>query len=278
MTLHINESEVRQLLIMPMAIAAVEEVSRKQAEGSVVVHPRRRFELPGGGFFHYMAAMDTGAGLIAMKQYTYVKGKLCFLVSLYSTESGELLALIEADYLGQMRTGAAAGGEQLLAQRIVDHRVLETAAHLTGDRHREHREAVQKIGGAIERVDDPKRVMRAAAAALLGRVAELTLDTRPAQAQGDSDRPARRRRPAQPRNRCPALQWARTVDELLRHVSTSSPSALATTPCRPRHLRREGPPHIRQRSGSVAGEPAREFYGRERGRPRRIVSGVPLDR
>ena len=67
MTLHINESEVRQLLIMPMAIAAVEEVSRKQAEGSVVVHPRRRFELPGGGFFHYMAAMDTGAGLIAMK-------------------------------------------------------------------------------------------------------------------------------------------------------------------------------------------------------------------
>ena len=34
MTLHINEAEVRQLLTMPMAIAAVEEVSRKQADGS----------------------------------------------------------------------------------------------------------------------------------------------------------------------------------------------------------------------------------------------------
>jgi len=117
-----------------------------------------------------------------------------------------------------------------------------------------------------------------AAAAFLGRVAELTLDTPPRSGRGDSDRPARRRRPAQPRNRCPALQWARTVDNLLRQVLTSSPSALVTTPWRPRHLRREGPPHIRQRSGCVAGESAREFYGRERGRPRRIVSGVPLHR
>ncbi|HEY1482492.1 MAG TPA: ornithine cyclodeaminase family protein [Candidatus Acidoferrum sp.] len=109
MTLHINEAEVRQLLTMPMAVAAVEEVSRKQAEGSVVVHPRRRFELPGGGFFHYMAAMDTGAGYVAMKQYTYVKGKLCFLVPLYEIATGNLVALIEADYMGQQRTGAASG-------------------------------------------------------------------------------------------------------------------------------------------------------------------------
>jgi alanine dehydrogenase len=109
MTLHINEAEVRQVLTMPMAIAAVEESSRKQAEGTVIVHPRRRFELPGGGFFHYMAAMDTSAGLVGMKQYTYVKGKLCFLVPVYEIATGNLLALIEADYMGQLRTGAASG-------------------------------------------------------------------------------------------------------------------------------------------------------------------------
>ena len=51
MTLHISESEVRAVLTMPIAIEAVEEISRKQATGEVVVHPRRRFELPGGGFF-----------------------------------------------------------------------------------------------------------------------------------------------------------------------------------------------------------------------------------
>jgi alanine dehydrogenase len=118
MTLHISESEVRALLTMPMAIEAVEEVSRKQARGEVVVHPRRRFELPGGSFFHYMAAADHTAGHLAMKQYTFVRGKLRFLVPLYEISSGDLLALIEADYLGQLRTGAASGvASKYLARR-----------------------------------------------------------------------------------------------------------------------------------------------------------------
>ncbi|HYL86236.1 MAG TPA: ornithine cyclodeaminase family protein [Candidatus Angelobacter sp.] len=109
MTLHISEAEVREVLTMPQAIAAVEEISRKQATGEVVVHPRRRFELPGGGFFHYMAAADFSAGFVAMKQYTFVRGKLRFLVPLYEMATGDLLALIEADYMGQLRTGAASG-------------------------------------------------------------------------------------------------------------------------------------------------------------------------
>jgi ornithine cyclodeaminase/alanine dehydrogenase-like protein (mu-crystallin family) len=109
MTLHIDEMEVRQVLGMAHAIEAVEEISRKQATGEVVVHPRRRFELPGGGFFHYMAAADFSAGFAAMKQYTYVKGKLRFLVPLYEMSTGDLLAMIEADYMGQLRTGAASG-------------------------------------------------------------------------------------------------------------------------------------------------------------------------
>ena len=109
MTSHINEIEVRQVLGMAHAIEAVEDISRKQATGEVVVHPRRRFELPGGGFFHYMAAADYSAGFVAMKQYTYVQGKLRFLVPLYKMATGDLLAMIEADYMGQLRTGAASG-------------------------------------------------------------------------------------------------------------------------------------------------------------------------
>jgi alanine dehydrogenase len=109
MTLHISEDEVRSVLTMPMAIAAVEDISRKQATGEVIVHPRRRFELPGGGFFHYMAALDHGAGFLAMKQYTYIRGKIRFLVPLYEIATGDLVAMIEADYLGQLRTGAASG-------------------------------------------------------------------------------------------------------------------------------------------------------------------------
>jgi len=109
MTLHISEAEVRAVLTMPLAVEAVEEISRKQATGEVVVHPRRRFELPGGGFFHYMAAADFSSGFVAMKQYTFVRGKLRFLVPLYEMATGGLLALIEADYMGQLRTGAASG-------------------------------------------------------------------------------------------------------------------------------------------------------------------------
>ena len=118
MTLHISEAEVRGLLTMPMAIDAVEDISRKQANGEVVVHPRRRFELSGGRFFHYMAAADYSAGYLAMKQYTFVRGQLRFLVPLYEIASGELLALIEADYMGQLRTGAASGvATKYLARR-----------------------------------------------------------------------------------------------------------------------------------------------------------------
>jgi alanine dehydrogenase len=142
MTLHINEQEVQQLLTMPMAIAAVEEVSRKQADGSVVVHPRRRFELPQHNFFHYMAALDTAGGYVAMKQYTYVNGKLRFLVPLYSVATGDLLALIEADHMGRLRTGAASG----VATKYLAQKFAKTAAILgTGGQARTQLDAVHCV-------------------------------------------------------------------------------------------------------------------------------------
>jgi ornithine cyclodeaminase/alanine dehydrogenase-like protein (mu-crystallin family) len=108
-TLHINESEVEKVFTMPLAIESVEKISKRQASGEVLVHPRRRFELPEGAFFHYMASADLVGEFVATKQYTYVGGKLKFLVCVWSSQNGDLLALIEADKLGQMRTGAASG-------------------------------------------------------------------------------------------------------------------------------------------------------------------------
>jgi alanine dehydrogenase len=142
MTLHISEAEVRAVLTMPLAVEAVEEISRKQATGEVVVHPRRRFELPGGGFFHYMAAADFSLGFVAMKQYTYVRGKLRFLVPLYEMATGDLLALIEADYMGQLRTGAASGvATKYLARK--DARVVAIIG--TGGQARTQLEAVAAV-------------------------------------------------------------------------------------------------------------------------------------
>jgi alanine dehydrogenase len=141
-TLHINESEVKRVLTMPLAIDAVEEVSKRQAAGEVLVHPRRRFELPGGAFFHHMAAADVPAGLVATKQYTYVGGKLKFLVCLFSTETGDLLALIEADTMGQQRTGAASG----VATKYLARRDAATAGIIgTGGQARTQLEAVAAV-------------------------------------------------------------------------------------------------------------------------------------
>ncbi len=142
MTLHISEAEVRAVLTMPLALEAVEEISRKQATGEVVVHPRRRFEVPGGGFFHYMAAADFSLGFLAMKQYTYVRGKLRFLVPLYEMATGDLLALIEADYMGQQRTGAASG----VATKYLSRKNSRVAAIIgTGGQAKTQLEAVAAV-------------------------------------------------------------------------------------------------------------------------------------
>src|ERR1700732_163538 len=142
MTLHISEAEVQQILTMPMALEAVEEISRKQSTGEVLVHPRRRFELPSGGFFHYMAAVDYTAGFLAMKQYTFVRGKMRFLVPLYEIATGDLVAMIEADYMGQLRTGAASGvATKYLARRDA----LAAAIIGTGGQAKTQLEAVAAV-------------------------------------------------------------------------------------------------------------------------------------
>lgn len=142
MTLHISEADVRAVLNMPLAIEAVEVISRRQGNGEVLVHARRRFEFPGNGFFHHMAAADMAAGFVATKQYTYVRGKLRFVVMLFAMATGELLALIEADYLGQLRTGAASG----VATKFLARRDAASAAIIgTGGQAKTQLEAIAAV-------------------------------------------------------------------------------------------------------------------------------------
>lgn len=109
MALLLTEADVRGILTMPMALELVEDSFRRLAHGTAMVHPRRRLHIPGQSYLHYMAAADATGGVMGMKIYTSSREGLRFLVPLFSTRSGDLLALIEADYLGQMRTGAASG-------------------------------------------------------------------------------------------------------------------------------------------------------------------------
>lgn len=108
MPLLLTEQNVTELLNIETAIAAVEEVLRDQAEGAATNKPRYRVAMPTSQL-HLMAAADKRLGVCGAKIYTASRKGTRFLVLLYDAESGDMLAMIEADRLGQMRTGAASG-------------------------------------------------------------------------------------------------------------------------------------------------------------------------
>ncbi|MFL6273616.1 MAG: ornithine cyclodeaminase family protein [Blastocatellia bacterium] len=108
MTLLLRERHVTELLTIETALEAVEEVLRDQAAGEATNRPRYRVAMPASQL-HVMAAGDKRLGVYGLKTYTASRKGARFLVLLYDAASGDLLAMIEADRLGQMRTGAASG-------------------------------------------------------------------------------------------------------------------------------------------------------------------------
>ncbi|HEY3836956.1 MAG TPA: ornithine cyclodeaminase family protein [Bryobacteraceae bacterium] len=106
--LYLTEQDVLRFLDMPRAIALVREAFSGLGAGRVVNHPRRRLILPTGSVLHYMAAGDPhyfGAKIYSSNPRTGAH----FFFLLYRAEDATPLALIEANHLGQIRTGAATG-------------------------------------------------------------------------------------------------------------------------------------------------------------------------
>jgi alanine dehydrogenase len=108
MALFLTEAEVQELFPMKQALACVEASFIQQHSGQAVNRSRQRIFLPGTSL-HYMAAALPDEKLLGMKIYTVARGALRFVVLLFDAESGDLLALMEADHLGRRRTGAASG-------------------------------------------------------------------------------------------------------------------------------------------------------------------------
>jgi alanine dehydrogenase len=148
MPLLLTEADVKAILTMPMAMELVETSFRRLADGTAVSHPRQRLRLVEKGVMHYMAASDSAGGYLGLKIYTVSPSGARFLVPLFSGHSGELLALIEANYLGQMRTGAASG----VATRVLAREDARVAAMIgTGLQARTQLEAVA-LARKLERV------------------------------------------------------------------------------------------------------------------------------
>lgn len=108
MPLYLTESEIESLLAPADAVEAIEECFRRMARGEVEIAPRRRLRLEDGALAD-MAASDLGIGLAGGKLYSAFAEGAAFVVCLFDTAKPELVAVIEADHLGQLRTGAASG-------------------------------------------------------------------------------------------------------------------------------------------------------------------------
>ena len=107
MALLITEGLVRELLTFEEAIEAVEEGFRLLASGEAVNVPRRR-AIARGAVLHVMSGAVLGRFNVAgLKAYLSTRESLRFAVLLFDLSTGELAAIIEADWLGRVRTGAA---------------------------------------------------------------------------------------------------------------------------------------------------------------------------
>ncbi len=108
MPLFLSEADVASLLTPADAVPVVEDCFRRLATGVVENRPRLRLPIEDGAVA-VMAAVDSELGYAGVKAYAAVGGGVAFAVLLFELEHGSLAAVIEADQLGRLRTGAASG-------------------------------------------------------------------------------------------------------------------------------------------------------------------------
>jgi ornithine cyclodeaminase/alanine dehydrogenase-like protein (mu-crystallin family) len=138
----LTEEDVRRLLTMDMALEAVEQGLRKLALDEAQNTPRARVQTD-HAMLHIMSAATKSLGVMGAKLYaTSRKGAARFLLPLFDGKSGALLCLMQADYLGQVRTGAASGiATQLMARSDA----IEVGIYGSGKQARTQVQAVCRV-------------------------------------------------------------------------------------------------------------------------------------
>jgi ornithine cyclodeaminase/alanine dehydrogenase-like protein (mu-crystallin family) len=104
--LYLREDDVENLVTVPEVIEALDTAFRDQASGRAWINSRSRLRVSGGAL-HLMAGAIPG--YFGYKAYTVGGGHAKFYFFLFSAETTSLLTMMEADTLGQIRTGAATG-------------------------------------------------------------------------------------------------------------------------------------------------------------------------
>ncbi len=106
--LYLSEEDVRHFLPMREAIGLMQGAFEALAQGRAINQPRRRLILNTGAMLHSMAA--SYGNYFGTKFYSaHPKYGAHFYFVLYDAQTAEPLAWMEANQLGQIRTGAASG-------------------------------------------------------------------------------------------------------------------------------------------------------------------------
>ncbi|HXF78381.1 MAG TPA: ornithine cyclodeaminase family protein [Usitatibacter sp.] len=108
MALLLREADVERLLTMDATLELVERVHREYSTGQAIDVPRERTRLPKAAL-HILQGAVPSMGVFGYKAYTSSREGVRFLVYAFNAERGNLEAIVEANLLGMMRTGAAGG-------------------------------------------------------------------------------------------------------------------------------------------------------------------------
>jgi alanine dehydrogenase len=108
MMMHVTEEQVRDLLSMEECVRIIRQTFAALRKGTASNQPRRRLYLNNGSTLHSMAGAY--GKYFGTKFYsTNPKYGVHFFFFLFDSETARPLAQFEANYLGQIRTGAASG-------------------------------------------------------------------------------------------------------------------------------------------------------------------------
>lgn len=186
MAIVMRHEEIAGLLSMEEAIGALKIGLREQAEGHVQV-PSRLTVDSSAGWLRTMPVIMNGSGYMGLKVMHSTKGHgMGYLIALYNLRTGDLLALMDADWITQFRTAAttALGTDYLAPQEIGEVGILgageQARAHLVAMRavrsfervrvyspRPERRQAFaeqmsQELGLKVRAVESPEEAVRGA--------------------------------------------------------------------------------------------------------------------
>ena len=108
MALYLTETEIKKIINMELALNSVEEAFQLIALGDAVTKPRERLPV-GSSSLNYMSAGIDKQNLTGLKVYVPSKNGTKFYFHIMNSLNGEMIAIMEANALGQFRTGAASG-------------------------------------------------------------------------------------------------------------------------------------------------------------------------